>query len=52
MITQHRTTTINVHALSRIRTHELSVQAIKAYASDRAATETGYCLIALGTILR
>jgi hypothetical protein len=28
----------NIHALNGIRTHGLSVQAIKAYASDRAAT--------------
>jgi hypothetical protein len=31
----------NIHALSAIRTHGLSVQAIKAYVSDRAATGTG-----------
>jgi hypothetical protein len=31
----------NVHALSGIQTHGLSVQVIKAYASDRAATGTG-----------
>jgi hypothetical protein len=30
----------DTHALSGIRTHDLSVQAIKAYASDRAATGT------------
>jgi hypothetical protein len=29
-----------MHALSRIRTHGLSVQAIKAYASDRACPGT------------
>jgi hypothetical protein len=31
----------NIQALSRIRTHGLRVQVIKAYASDRTATETG-----------
>jgi hypothetical protein len=31
----------NIHALSRIQTHGLSVQAIKAYVSDHAATVTG-----------
>jgi hypothetical protein len=31
----------NIHASRRIRTHGLSVQAIKAYASDRAATGIG-----------
>jgi hypothetical protein len=30
----------NIHALSGIRTHDLSVKAIKAYASDLAATGT------------
>jgi hypothetical protein len=34
-------TKTNIHALSGIRTHSTSVQAIKAYASDRAATGTG-----------
>jgi hypothetical protein len=33
----------NIHVLSGIRTHGLSVQAIKAYASDRMTME-GYCL--------
>jgi hypothetical protein len=28
----------NIHALSGIRTHGLSVKAMKAYATDRAAT--------------
>jgi hypothetical protein len=31
----------NIHAISGIRTHGLSIQAIKVYASDRMATETG-----------
>jgi hypothetical protein len=31
----------NVRALNRIGTHGLSIQAIKAYAADRAATVTG-----------
>jgi len=30
----------NIHALSRIRTHGLSIQVIKAYASDHATTGT------------
>jgi hypothetical protein len=34
-------TTTNVHASSGIQTHDLSVQAIKAQASDRAAIGTG-----------
>jgi hypothetical protein len=38
--TQHRKTKTNVHDLSGIRTHDLSVQAIKAFASDRAAAGT------------
>jgi hypothetical protein len=29
-----------IHTLSRIRTHGLSLQAIEAYVSDRAATQT------------
>jgi hypothetical protein len=29
-----------IHALSEVQTHDLSVQAIKAYASDHAATGT------------
>jgi hypothetical protein len=33
---------INIHALSRIQTHGLSVQAIKAYASGGAATGTSF----------
>jgi hypothetical protein len=32
----------NIHALSGIRIHGLSAQAIDAYASYRAATGTGY----------
>jgi hypothetical protein len=35
-------TTTNIHALCGIRTHGLHVQAIKAYASDHAATGTCY----------
>jgi hypothetical protein len=34
-------TRTNVHALRWIRTHDLSVQAMKAYASDGAAIGTG-----------
>jgi hypothetical protein len=34
-------TRTNIHALSGIRIHSLSVQAIKAYASDRKSTVTG-----------
>jgi hypothetical protein len=33
-------TRTKIRALSKIRTHGLSVQALKAYASDCAATET------------
>jgi len=37
--------TTNIHAFpSGIQTHGLSIQAIKVYASDRAATGTGYTL--------
>jgi hypothetical protein len=31
----------SIHDLSGIRTHGISVQAIKAYTSDRAAAATG-----------
>jgi hypothetical protein len=34
-------TRTNIHALSEIGIHSLSVQAINAYASDRAASGTG-----------
>jgi hypothetical protein len=37
-----------MHALSFSQTHDLSNQAIKAYASDRLATETGkntFCVV-------
>jgi hypothetical protein len=34
-------TRTSIYALSGIRTHDLSLQAIKAYASDLAATGTG-----------
>jgi hypothetical protein len=40
---QHTKTTTNIHALSGIRSHELSVQVIEAYATDRATT--GTCLL-------
>jgi DNA-binding GntR family transcriptional regulator len=36
------TYTTNIRALSGIQTHHLTVQAIKAYASYRAATGAGY----------
>jgi len=39
---QHRNTRTNIHALSGIRTHSLGDQAIKAYASDRAASTHCY----------
>jgi len=39
--TQHTKTKTNIHTLSGIQTHDLSVQAIKAYALDDAATGTG-----------
>jgi hypothetical protein len=38
--TQHRKTRTNIHALSGIRTYDLSVQTIKAYASDCSSTGT------------
>jgi len=38
---QHRKTGTNIHALNVTRTEDLSVQAIKAYVSDRAANGTG-----------
>jgi hypothetical protein len=31
----------NIHTFSGIRTHDINVEAIKAYASNRAATKTG-----------
>jgi hypothetical protein len=34
-------TKINIHALSGIRTHGLSLLAVKIHASDSAATGTG-----------
>jgi hypothetical protein len=37
---RHRKMTTNIHALNGIRTHDLSVKAIKAFASDRAPTGT------------
>jgi predicted component of type VI protein secretion system len=39
--TQHRKTRKNIHALSGIRTHDLSNQPVKTHASDRTATVTG-----------
>jgi hypothetical protein len=39
--TRHRKTNTNIHVVSRIRTHDLRHRAIKAYASDRAATGIG-----------
>jgi hypothetical protein len=38
-------TKANIHALIGIRTHGVSVQAIKAYASDYTATWTWYALV-------
>jgi hypothetical protein len=38
-------TRTNIHALSGIRTHGLSVKAIKAYASDRTVTGTGMAIL-------
>jgi hypothetical protein len=42
--TQHTKTRTNIPALSRIWTHDLSVQAIKAYVLDGTATGTGFVL--------
>jgi hypothetical protein len=39
--TQHGKPRTNFHALSAIRTHDLSVQTIKAHASDHVTTGTG-----------
>jgi hypothetical protein len=39
--TVHRKTRRKIHALSGIRAHDVIVQAIKAFASDRKATGTG-----------
>jgi hypothetical protein len=51
--TQHIKTSTNIHVLSGIRTHDLSVQAVKSCTSDRAATGTGLnVLVALFTYLR
>jgi hypothetical protein len=38
---QYRKRQLNIHSVVGVRTHELIVQAIKAYASDRTATGTG-----------
>jgi hypothetical protein len=43
--TQHRKTRTSIHALSGIRTHDLIVQAIETYASDRAPTGTGGIIV-------
>jgi hypothetical protein len=48
---QHRNTSTNIQALSGIRIHYLSLQAIKAFASDRAATGTGSLLLLLPSLL-
>jgi hypothetical protein len=40
-VNDHEQKRTNIRALSGIRTHGFSVQAIKAYASDREATGTG-----------
>jgi hypothetical protein len=47
MIRQGQT---NIHAFSGIRTHDLSVQAIKTYASDRAVTGTSVVLSKLNDV--
>jgi hypothetical protein len=39
--TQHRKKRTNIHALSGIRTHDLSNQPANSHASDRTATVTG-----------
>jgi hypothetical protein len=41
--TQHKKTKTNIHTLYGIRSQDLSVQAIKAYASRGAATWNGLC---------
>lgn len=41
---QHRNTETNNHAVSGIQSHDLSVQAVNACATDRAATGTGVCV--------
>jgi hypothetical protein len=40
-IAQHRKIKINMYVVSGIRTHDVCVQAIKAYASESEATVTG-----------
>jgi hypothetical protein len=40
--TQYRKTRTDIHALSRIRTHDPSNQPAKTHASDRTATVTGF----------
>jgi hypothetical protein len=39
---QHRKKRTNIHALNGIRTHNISVQAVEAYAWDSAATGTDH----------
>jgi hypothetical protein len=46
--TQHRKMRTNIHALSRIRTHDPSNQPAKTHASDRTATVTGCVYSILG----
>jgi hypothetical protein len=38
---QHKKMSTNLHALSGIQTHDISVQEVKAYASDGSATGAG-----------
>jgi hypothetical protein len=38
---RHKNTLANIHSFSGIQTHGLSVQAIKAYTSERAVNGTG-----------
>jgi hypothetical protein len=44
-ITQHRKTKTNIHALSGIRTRDLSIQAAKTHAIDSAANEIDEVLL-------
>jgi hypothetical protein len=45
-------TRTNIHALGEIRTHNLSVQAFNAYASDCAASGTAHSFWSLSSVLR
>jgi hypothetical protein len=47
MTTQHRNTKTNIHAWSRIRTHDPSNQAVKTYALDCVATRTSFARLNL-----